>query len=105
MRHPYIPDAGTYNNYKTALDNNYGYIYHVQSGSGIGGFFKKMMNFVIPLGKSALQKGYELAKPELSKLVDKGAQEAGKFAVNQLERGRVSLQDKLSKKRTRDQLS
>ena len=105
MRQTYIPDVDAYNKYKAALDNDYGYIYHVQSGSGIGGFLKKMLNFMFPIGKLALNKGMELAKPELSKLVDKGAQEAGKFLGNQIERGRNSLQLKLAKKRPRDALS
>ena len=105
MRQTHIPDKNTASEYRAALNHDYGYIYSVQNGGGIGGFFKKMMNFLIPIGKSALHKGLELAKPELNKLVEKGAEELGKQATKGIEKGRVALQKKLNKKRKVDALS
>lgn len=99
MRETYIPNQHTYNQYKTALNNDYGYIYNVQTGSGIGGFLKKMLNFIIPVGRSALHKGFELAKPELSKLANKGAEELGKYTMKQIGKANQNLQNRLVKKR------
>ena len=104
MRQKYIPTTETYKNYHSALNNDYGYIYNVQTGSGIGGFLKKMLNFIVPVGKSALQKGFELVKPELSKLAHKGAEELGKYTIKQIGNVEQRVQKKL-KKRKVDALS
>ena len=105
MRQSYTPDKNTAAGYRAALNNDYGYIYHVQNGGGIGGFLRKMMSFLIPIGKSALSKGLEIAKPELNKLVEKGAEELGKQSTSCIDRWRVSLHKKLNKKRKVDALS
>lgn len=107
MRHSYIPNTQELaKSYRSALDGDYGYIYNMQKGGGIGGFLKKMLNFLIPIGKSALNKGLEIARPELSKLVDKGAAELGKQVVVGIDKGRAKLQSNLKKKkRKRDALS
>ena len=105
MHQTYIPNQQTYNHFKTALNNDYGYIYNVQTGGGIGGFLKKMLNFIIPVGKSALHKGFELAKPELSKLANKGAEELGKYTIKQIGRANQNIQKRLNKKRKADSLT
>jgi hypothetical protein len=105
MRQTYTPTLATSRLYRTALHNDLG-IYHVQSGAGIGGFLKKMMSkYVIPLGKSALQKGYEMAKPELKKLAQKGIDAGSNYAVNQLNKGVDKLHKKAGTKRSKDALS
>lgn len=105
MRQQYIPDSKTYSNYHAALNNDYGYVYNVQTGGGIGGFLKKMLNFILPVGKSIVHKGFELAKPELSKLAAKGAEEASKFAVKKIGNLNTAAQKRLTKKRKIDSLT
>ncbi len=105
MRQQYISNQDTYNSYHSALNNDYGYIYNVQSGGGIGGFLKKVFNFIKPIGKSLLHKGLEAAKPELSKLANRGAEEATKYAVKQIGKAHIAVQKKLNKKRKADSLS
>lgn len=107
MRQYYIPNERTKQLYKSALNNDYGYIYNVQSGGGIGGFLKKMLNYIIPIGKSILHKGFEMAKPEMGKLVNKGAKELGKFTSRQIEKRRKNLQKRIGgvKRRKKDVLS
>ena len=105
MRQTYTPTLATSQLYRAALHNDLG-IYHVQTGAGIGGFLKKMMSkYVIPLGKSALQKGYEMAKPELKKLAHKGIDKAGNIATNQFNKGIDKLHKKVGSKRSKDALS
>jgi len=105
MRQTYTPTSATSQLYRSALHNDLG-IYHVQSGAGIGGFLKKMMaKYVIPLGKSALQKGYEMAKPELKKLAQKGIDAGSNYAVNQFNKGVDTLHRKVGTKRRKDTLS
>ena len=105
MRQQYIPTHETYRNYHSAINNDYGYIYNVQSGAGIGGFLKKMLKTIIPIGKSILHHGYELVKPELSKLANKGAEELTKQAVKGIGQVHMSVQNRLSRKRKTDALS
>ena len=105
MRVHYIPTAETHRNYHSVINNDYGYIYNVQSGSGIGGFLKKMLKTIIPIGKSILHHGYELAKPELSKIVNKGAEEISKQAVKTIGGLHMTVQNKLNRKRNSDALS
>ena len=66
MRQQYIPTQATRQHYQSVLNDDLG-VYKVQSGAGIGGFLKKMIKYVIPIGKSLLGKGLEMAKPELKK--------------------------------------
>ena len=105
MRQTYTPTSATGQLYRAALNNDLG-IYHVQTGAGIGGFLKKLMTkYVVPLGKSALHKGYELAKPELKKLVRKGIDATGNYATNQVVKGVAELHKRAGTKRRKDALS
>ena len=77
MRVPYVTTSETRAQYHNALNDDLG-IYKVQSGAGIGGFLKKMFSkYVVPLGKTVLKQGYEIAKPELQKM----GKELGSAAV------------------------
>ena len=71
MRQQYLPTQATRQHYQSVLNDDLG-VYKVQSGAGIGGFLKKMIKYVVPIGKSLLGKGLEMAKPELKKLAAKG---------------------------------
>ena len=85
MRQTYIPDRSTEQAFKKALNSDLG-VYHFnnQTGFGIGGFFKKLFKQAIPIGKSLLKSGIELAKPELEKLAVKGIGKAANFGVRKL---------------------
>ena len=84
MRQVYHPTAVTHQLYRAAINNDLG-IYHVQSGAGIGGFFKSLLKRIIPVGKSLLKKGFEAAKPALHDLTLKGIDEATKYATKKIE--------------------
>ena len=86
MRQTYIPNHSTELAFKNALNNDLG-VYHFnnQTGFGIGGFLKKMFKQVIPIGKSLLKSGIELAKPELQKLAVKGIDKAANYGVRKIE--------------------
>ena len=86
MRTVYQPSHETYTGFKDALHNDLG-IYHVQHGAGIGGFFKSLFKTMVPIGKSILKTGFEIAKPHL--------QQAGKEIV---ERGTQALVNKVESK-------
>ena len=108
MRQQYIPNEHTHQLFKRALNDEYGHIYRIQSGGGIGGFLKKMFNFVVPIGKTVLHKGFELIKPELSKIATKGFDAVGNYAAKQIQKGSEQAQQKIAsvgKKRKRDTLS
>ena len=83
MRQQYIPTQATRQLYRSALNSDLG-IYRVQSGAGLGGFLKKMAKYVIPIGKSVLGKGLEMAKPELKKLASRGIEAAGAYATKRV---------------------
>jgi hypothetical protein len=105
MRQTYSPTLATDQLYRAALHNDLG-IYNVQTGAGIGGFLKKMMTkYVIPLGKSALHKGYEMAKPELTKLVQKGIDATSNYGTSLVNKGVDKLHKKAGTKRKIDALS
>ena len=85
MRQAYIPDSSTEQAFKKALNSDLG-VYHFnnQTGFGIGGFFKKLFKQAIPIGKSLLKSGLELAKPELEKLAVKGVGKVTDIGVRKL---------------------
>ena len=86
MRQAYIPDSSTEQAFKRALNTDLGvYQLNNQTGFGIGGFFKKLFKHAIPIGKSLLKSGIELAKPELKKLAVKGIDKATDYGVRKLE--------------------
>ncbi len=71
MRQVYHPTTDTHEHYRAAINNDLS-IYHVQSGAGIGGFFKSLLKRIIPVGKSLLKKGFEAAKPALHDMAMSG---------------------------------
>ena len=86
MRQTYIPDRSTEQAFRRALNSDLG-VYHFnnQTGFGIGGFLKKIFKQAIPVGKSLLKSGIELAKPELKKLAVKGIDKATDYGVRKLD--------------------
>ena len=106
MRQTYTPTSATGQLYRAALNNDLG-IYHVQTGAGIGGFLKKLMTkYVIPLGKYALHKGYEMAKPEIKKLVGEGIDATANYATNRVvKRVADQLHKRAGTKRHKDALA
>ena len=86
MRQVYHPTAVTQQLYRTALNNDLG-IYHVQHGSGLGSFLKSLMKRVIPIGKSLLKKGVEVATPVLQNFANQGIEAAQQYAVNKINQG------------------
>lgn len=115
MRAVYQPTSETYTGFKDALHNDLG-VFHVQNGAGIGGFFKSLFKTMVPIGKSLLKTGFEIAKPHLQQasheLVQAGTQAAiGK--VNELMENRntrkrrreSNMEDKNGRKRRRDAFS
>ena len=104
MRQTYTPSRNSESLYRAALNNDLG-IYHVQTGAGIGGFFKSMFKKIIPIGKSLLKQGFDLAKPELQKLASKGIEAAGSYGAKQLQRGLDSAHKRVGTKRKKDALS
>ena len=99
MRQVYHPTTDTHEHYRAAINNDLG-IYHVQSGAGIGGFFKSLLKRIIPVGKSLLKKGFEAAKPALHDMAMSGVEEGTKFLTNQVQK---KLKPKA--KRRKDELS
>ena len=95
MRTVYHPTTETYAGFKDALHNDLG-IFHVQRGAGIGGFFKSLFKTLVPIGKSILKTGFEIAKPHMQRmgqdLAQKGVQavsaKAEEFVEKQLTRKR-----------------
>ena len=104
MRQTYTPSRASESLYRTALNNDLG-IYHVQSGAGIGGFFKSMFRKIVPIGKSLLKQGFDLVKPELQKLASKGIEAAGNYSTKQLQRGIDGAHKRIGTKRKKDILS
>jgi hypothetical protein len=96
MRQTYTPNRSSEQAFKNALNNDLG-VYHFnnQTGFGIGGFLKKMFKQVVPIGKSLLRSGIELAKPELQKLAVKGIEKGANYGVRKL--GNAISTDKINK--------
>ena len=104
MRQTYTPSRASENLYRVALNNDLG-IYHVQTGAGIGGFFKSMFKKIIPLGKSLLKQGFDMAKPELQKLASKGIEAAENYGTKQVQRLTDRAHKRIGTKRKKDTLS
>ena len=93
MRLLYQPTQETHSNFRNALYNDLG-VYHIQRGAGIGGFFKSLFKTIVPIGKSILKTGFEIAKPHLKKagneIIERGTKAAvekiGDFAQRKLDR-------------------
>ena len=99
MRHSFVPSQQTYDLYHRALRNDL-HIYNVQSGGGLGGFLKKAFSkFIIPVGKSVLSKGYEIAKPELQKIAHKGIESAAQYGVQKINSYANRAQSRVGNKR------
>ena len=81
MREVYVPDKSTYKMYHDFFNQSQhgggysqGYVYNNhQVGAGLGGFFRRAMQFAMPLGKKLLYKGWQIAKPEVKKIAKSGA--------------------------------
>ena len=92
MRQSYTPNQQTHKLFRNALHNDLG-IYSVQSGGGLGGFLKNAFSkYIIPIGKSLLSKGYEIAKPELQKIAQKGINSAAEYGIKQINTAASSVQ-------------
>ena len=104
MRQLYVPTQATRQHYRAALNSDLG-VYKVQSGAGIGGFLKKMIKYVVPIGKSLLGKGLEMAKPELKKLAAKGIDAAGSYATKRVLSAVDKAHTRAGTKRRTDALS
>ena len=86
MRQTYTVNRSSEQAFKNALNNDLGvYSFNNQTGFGIGGFLKKMFSHIVPIGKSLLKSGIEMAKPELQKLAVKGIDKAANYGVRKLE--------------------
>ena len=106
MREVYNPTSATHTHFENALHNDLG-IYHVQRGAGIGGFFKSLLTKIVPIGKSILKGGFEIAKPHLQEMgkeiVSKGVKAVKTEAmkkINQPKQPRKTTQ-KPARKRNR----
>ena len=99
MRQTYTADRSSEQAFKNALNSDLG-VYHFnnQTGFGIGGFLKKMFSHVIPIGKSLLKSGIEMAKPELQKLAVKGIDKAASYGVRKLENIAANKNETVAKK-------
>ena len=99
MRQTYTANRSSEQAFKNALNSDLGvYSFNNQTGFGIGGFLKKMFSHVIPIGKSLLKSGIEMAKPELQKLAVKGIDSAAKYGVRKIENIAANKQNNSSKK-------
>ena len=102
MRQTYIPDKETYQMYRSFFNqtgggyNPGGYIYNNhQVGSGLGGFFRSALKFALPIGKKLLYKGWEIAKPEVTKVAKSGVDAAFRVASNKIKSASAKSQKKL----------
>ena len=101
MRQIYVPDKETYQMYHSFFNqsgagyNPGGYIYsNHQVGAGLGGFFRSALKFALPIGKKLLYKGWEIAKPEVTKVAKSSAGALGRVVQNKV----TSLSNKSQKK-------
>jgi hypothetical protein len=86
MRQTYTVNGSSEQAFKNVLNSDLGvYSFNNQTGFGIGGFLKKMFSHIVPIGKSLLKSGIEMAKPELQKLAVKGIDKAANYGVRKLE--------------------
>lgn len=103
MRLLYNPTSQHTAAFDKALDYDLG-VYHNQSGGGIGGFLKKMFRTIVPISKSILKQGFEIAKPGLQTAGNELVGAASQYAAKQIASGANKLTDKIGK-RKRDALS
>ena len=104
MRQVYVPDKDTYRMYQHFFNtqagagyNSQGYIYsNHQVGGGLGGFFRSALKFAMPIGKKLLYKGWELAEPEVQKIVKSGADALTRVAEEKIKTGSTKLQKKIN---------
>ena len=115
MREVYVPDKSTYKMYHDFFNPSQhgggysqGYVYNNhQVGAGLGGFFRRAMQFAMPLGKKLLYKGWQIAKPEVKKIATSGANALTRVAENQVKTASAKLQrriDSVGKRRKVDAL-
>ena len=100
MRHPYYPNhSNTQKLFQQSLHNDLG-VYSVQRGGGLGGFLKSAFSkFIIPMGRSMVSKGFEMAKPELKRFAQKGITAAADYGVKQINSKADQLFNKVGGKR------
>ena len=89
--------------YRQALASDLG-VYSNQTGAGLGGFLKKIFKSVIPIGKTILKQGFELAKPGLQDAGNQLVGAASNYAVNKIESGAKRIIENVGKRKV-DQLS
>ena len=102
MRQPYYPNhSDAQKLFQQSLHNDLG-VYSVQRGGGLGGFLKSAFSkFIIPMGKSMVSKGFEMAKPELKRLAQKGITSAADYGVKQINSKKTQLLKRAGVKRPR----
>ena len=98
MRVPYVDVSPNPAVYDQALSRDLG-VYSNQSGAGIGGFLKKLFKTVIPIGKTILKQGFEIAKPGLQEAGNQLVGAASNYAAKQIETGANKLTKKIGKRR------
>ena len=105
MRQIYVPNNDTYKLYQQFYNvgqtgsgySTHGYIYaNPQVGGGLGGFFRSALNYAMPIGKKLLYKGWDLAKPELTKVAKSGVDAIGRYAEEKVKGISNKAQTKLN---------
>ena len=103
MRAAYTATSKSHSVYSRALARDLGI--HTQTGAGLGGFLKNIFKKVIPIGKSILKQGFEIAKPGLQDIGNQLVGSAANYATQQLQTGANKLTNKIGGKRRQDALS
>ena len=105
MRQIYYPNHSQAQKlFQQSLHNDLG-VYSVQRGGGLGGFLKSAFSkFIIPMGKSMVSKGFEMAKPELKRLAQKGITSAADYGVKQINLKKNQLLNQAGVKRPRNKV-
>ena len=83
-------------NQKGSGYNSQGYIYNSQVGAGLGGFFRSLLKVALPIGKKALYKGLEIAKPELKAIAKTSVNAVSRLAEEKIKTGSRKAQRKLN---------
>lgn len=84
MRHTYTPGASSQQAFKNAINSNLGVYNFNQRGNGIGGFLKRMLQQVVPIGKSILKAGIEAGTPHAQKFVADTIERGSKTAIKRI---------------------
>ena len=105
MRQIYYPNHSQAQKlFQQSLHNDLG-VYSVQRGGGLGGFLKSAFSkFIIPMGKSMVSKGFEMAKPELKRLAQRGITSAADYGVKQINLKKNQLLNQAGVKRPRNKV-